>query len=109
MHDLTVDRTTTGTGFVKDLTFEQIRSLDAGVKYDAKYTGLQVPTFEEALDCLPRNIWINVHVKPGEGVAAEATKALMEKGRLAQSFIGCENKKDIDEARAICPEVQIAF
>lgn len=109
MHDLTVDRTTTGTGVVKDLTFEQIRSLDAGVKYDAKYTGLQVPTFEEALDCLPRNIWINVHVKPGEGVATEATKALMEKGRLAQSFIGCENKKDIDEARAICPEVQIAF
>ena len=70
---------------------------------------MQVPTFEEALDCLPRNIWINIHIKPGEGIAAAATKVVVEKGRLAQSFIGVENKKDLDEARAVCPEVKIAF
>ena len=109
MHDLTVDRTTTGKGNVKDLTFEEIRSFDAGVKYDPKFAGLQVPTFEEALDCLPRNIWINIHIKPGEGIAAAATKVVVEKGRLAQSFIGCENKKDIDDARSVCPNVKIAF
>ncbi len=109
MHDLTVDRTTTGKGYVKDLTFEEIRSLDVGVKYDPKFAGLQVPTLEEALDCLPRNIWINIHIKPGEGIAAAATKVVADKGRLSQSFIGCENPKDIDEARSVCPDVKIAF
>ena len=109
MHDLTVDRTTNGVGAVKDLTFDEIRKLDAGSKKDPMYAGVQVPTFEEALDCLPRNIWINIHIKPGEGIAAAATKVVVEKNRLAQSFIACETKKDIDEARAICPDVKIAF
>src|SRR6185295_18431107 len=29
LHDLTVDRTTNGHGFAADLTFEEVRSLDA--------------------------------------------------------------------------------
>ena len=109
MHDLTVDRTTTGKGAVKDLTFDEIRALDAGVKTDPKYAGTKVPTFEEALDCLPRNIWINVHVKPGEGIAAAATKTVVEKGRAHQAFIACENKRDIDDARSVCPEIKTAL
>lgn len=38
IHDETVDRTTAGTGAVRDLTLEQLRSLDAG-------EGEKVPTF----------------------------------------------------------------
>ena len=43
IHDASVDRTTDGTGLVSELTFEQIRELDAG-------DGAQVPTFAEVLD-----------------------------------------------------------
>jgi glycerophosphoryl diester phosphodiesterase len=43
MHDDTVDRTANGKGRVADLTFDQIRSLDAG-------NGEKVPTFQEVLD-----------------------------------------------------------
>jgi len=42
IHDETVDRTTDGTGRVEEMTFEQIRALDAG-------NGQQVPTFEEVI------------------------------------------------------------
>ncbi|MDN4071909.1 glycerophosphodiester phosphodiesterase [Fictibacillus sp. CENA-BCM004] len=55
MHDETVDRTTDGTGRVKDLTLEQIKQLDAGSWFNEKYpqyanedyAGLKVPTLEE--------------------------------------------------------------
>jgi glycerophosphoryl diester phosphodiesterase len=43
IHDETVDRTTDGTGAVRDLTLEQIRALDAG-------QGEKVPTFQEVLE-----------------------------------------------------------
>ena len=43
IHDTTVDRTTNGTGSVADLTFAQLRSLDAG-------NGQVIPTFAEVLD-----------------------------------------------------------
>ncbi|SDE92546.1 glycerophosphodiester phosphodiesterase family protein [Terriglobus roseus] len=60
MHDRTLDRTTDGKGDVKSHTFDQIRSLDAGVKFSPSFTGTKVPTFDEALD-LARNK-INVYV-----------------------------------------------
>ncbi|MFJ7755652.1 glycerophosphodiester phosphodiesterase [Peribacillus muralis] len=55
MHDERVDRTTNGTGLVKDLTLGEIKKLDAGSWFNEKYPklakkkyeGLVVPTLEE--------------------------------------------------------------
>ncbi|MDW7616960.1 glycerophosphodiester phosphodiesterase [Peribacillus simplex] len=55
MHDEKVDRTTNGTGLVKDLTLAEIKKLDAGTWFNEKYPqlakkkyeGLTVPTLEE--------------------------------------------------------------
>jgi len=52
MHDATVDRTTNGSGAVKNLTLEQVRGLDAGSWYDPSFAGTQVPTFGDFLDLL---------------------------------------------------------
>jgi glycerophosphoryl diester phosphodiesterase len=43
-----VDRTTNGNGYVRDLTFEEIRKLDAG-------KGEKIPFLEEAIDLLKIN------------------------------------------------------
>lgn len=51
-HDDTVDRTTTGTGALADLTLEQVRALDAGARFDGRFAGTRVPTLREALDYL---------------------------------------------------------
>lgn len=58
MHDETVDRTTNGTGAVKDKTLAQIKRLDAGSWFNqtypayarASYKGLKVPTLNEIFD-----------------------------------------------------------
>lgn len=51
MHDDTIDRTTTGTGKVSELTLAQIKevTIDFGANID-KYTDLKVPTLEEAIN-----------------------------------------------------------
>lgn len=62
MHDETVNRTTNGTGLVKDKTLEEIKELDAGSWFNEKYPeyakeeyeGLQVPTLEEVFETFGR-------------------------------------------------------
>jgi glycerophosphoryl diester phosphodiesterase len=63
MHDETVDRTTNGTGQVKDYTLSQIKELDAGTWFNEtypdyakpEYEGLQVPTLEEVFQTFGKN------------------------------------------------------
>jgi glycerophosphoryl diester phosphodiesterase len=54
IHDATVDRTTTGTGAVDDLTLAEIRTLDAGSWFAPQFAGVQVPMWGEFLDILTR-------------------------------------------------------
>lgn len=49
MHDLSVDRTTDGTGIVGDMDMPAIRALDAGAWFGADFAGERVPTLTEAL------------------------------------------------------------
>ncbi|ARU62494.1 hypothetical protein CBW65_17145 [Tumebacillus avium] len=49
LHDATVDRTTNGTGAVKDLTLDQLRALDAGQKFHPAFRGTKLPTLDEVL------------------------------------------------------------
>jgi glycerophosphoryl diester phosphodiesterase len=63
MHDSTVDRTTSGTGPIKNMTFDQIRALDPGAKFSPEFAGTKVPTFDEALDLAHGKIGVYVDTK----------------------------------------------
>ncbi len=52
IHDETVDRTTDGTGGVRDLTFAQVRALDAGSWFAPQFAGTRVPSLGEYLDII---------------------------------------------------------
>jgi glycerophosphoryl diester phosphodiesterase len=62
-HDATLDRCTTGTGRVSDMTFEQVEALDAGIKKGPQFAGTKVPTFDEVLDLAHGKIGIYVDIK----------------------------------------------
>lgn len=47
VHDDTVDRTSDGSGKVTELTYEQLRQLDAGGWFDAKFRGQRAPLLSE--------------------------------------------------------------
>jgi glycerophosphoryl diester phosphodiesterase len=74
MHDATVNRMTNGKGKVVEMTYDEIRGLDLGVRFPGQFPSLQVPTFDEALALAKKDgIGIYVHCKqasPEELVAA---------------------------------------
>ncbi len=56
IHDDSVDRTTDGSGFVRDMTLEQLKSLDAG-------EGQNIPTLEEVFEKFGGRFIINIELK----------------------------------------------
>lgn len=66
IHDATVDRTTNGTGEVRDYTLEQIQALDAGGWFNPIFSGLKVPTFDQFCKLMLQypEVLLNVEIKP---------------------------------------------
>ena len=66
IHDETVDRTTDGTGLVRDLTLQQLKALDACNGME-RYRGAKIPTLEEVFALIQDTKHIvNVEIKTDE-------------------------------------------
>lgn len=89
IHDLSVDRTTDGSGRVAGLTLAEIRQLDAGSWKSSEFKGERVPTLDEVLEIMPLNIWLNIHIKGEDEVGALVAEKVREHNRLHQAFIAC--------------------
>jgi len=66
LHDETADRTTNGSGPISNMTFDQVRALDAGAKFAKDFTGTRVPTFDEILDLAHGKIGVYVDTKEAD-------------------------------------------
>ena len=60
LHDAELDRTTNGTGWVGELTLDEIKQFDAGSWFSDDFAGTRVPTLEEALKIMQGRICIFV-------------------------------------------------
>jgi glycerophosphoryl diester phosphodiesterase len=79
IHDETVDRTTDGKGRVPDLAYDELRRLDAGVRFHPRFRGERIPHLEEALDlCLELGLSANVEVKPAAGFERATGRVVAE-------------------------------
>ena len=65
IHDDSVDRTTNGTGQVGDLSFSELRALDAGSWMGPQFSGERIPTLNEALDLTAGRAGLVVELKHG--------------------------------------------
>lgn len=64
-HDETIDRTSSGAGWLKDITFDELRRLDFS-NGNSAYEGVKIPTMEEVFDLLdPTGLVINIEIKTG--------------------------------------------
>ncbi|MEO6197516.1 MAG: glycerophosphodiester phosphodiesterase family protein [Dehalococcoidia bacterium] len=82
MHDLTVDRTTNGTGAVAQLTLAELRALDAG--------GEPVPTLAEVLDLTKGKVLLVMEIKQA-GIEEHIVRVVRDAGArndvMAWSFL----------------------
>ena len=78
-HDDTLDRTTNGSGPVAEKTLEEIRELEAGSWFSDSFSGIRIPTLEEAVEVLlERNLGLNLEIKPCPGREKETAEVALD-------------------------------
>lgn len=114
IHDTSVDRTTDGTGYIKDLTSTQLRDLDAGSWKAEEFAGEKIPTFDEILDRYHGKIGILLELKspelyPGieESIAQELKDRNLDKPQNEKMIIQSFNFESMKKMNTLLPNVPI--
>lgn len=63
MHDFTLERTTNGTGMLKDLTLAELKELDAGSWFDPSFSSEKILTLAEVLEVVDGKKLLNIELK----------------------------------------------
>jgi glycerophosphoryl diester phosphodiesterase len=95
VHDQTLDRTTDGFGKINDHTLAELKQLDAGSKFDQKFSGEKIPTLDEVFESVGKKLFVNVELTNYssskdnliERVAEIVKKHKMEERVLFSSFL----------------------
>lgn len=61
-HDLTLDRTTSGTGSIKKRKWEELSHLDAGSHFGAAFSAERIPLLEQVFETVGRKLLINIEL-----------------------------------------------
>lgn len=125
-HDKTLERMTNGTGLVINFTAAELKKFRLRCPRTGALTEERIPILREALGVLPRNIWLNLHLKARPvpvgfwtrlfgrfmhredlpAFPARVTKLLAAENRLRQAVLACLPVQAAI-ARAENPAVQI--
>ncbi len=103
IHDEKVERTTEGTGYVKDLTLADLKKLDAGKWKGEQWADTRIPLLEEVFDVF-RNTghMLNVEVKsdvfPYDGAVGKVVQLAAAQGMEGQLVISSFNHHDVQHA-----------
>lgn len=106
IHDFSVDRTTDGKGYVKDLTVAELKRLDAGSRFSPALKDARIPLLREVLEWAKGRVWLAIEIKSDwityEGIEAALVDQLHTVAMVDQvmviSFDHCciKRVKDLD-------------
>ncbi len=120
IHDETLERTTSGSGWIKDLTLAEIKQVSAGSPfshfsgYEAEWDKEKVPTLKEMLELLaPYPVELNIELKTNEveyeGIEEKVHKLVQEYGKNREVIYSSFHLPTILRLKKVEPTVKIAW
>lgn len=111
IHDHELERTTNGSGAVRDHTLAELKQLDAGAWFDQSFAGETILTLEEVIEIVGRRAMLNVEVKspPGDwsNTALKTVAVLTHAGILGTTVLSCFQMQALEKVRELSPAARI--
>lgn len=112
MHDADTKRTTNGNMVVKDSTYEELLTLDAGSWFSEEYTDTKIPTLGEVIELCKGKIMMNIELKPADnkGELEQAVADLISEYNMeSQCIVTSFNQKSILTIKKMNPEIVTGY
>ena len=111
MHDATVDRTTDGSGPIDELTWAEVRALDAAAKFREgkhEYGAQRVPRLDEFLDRYGSRTRYRLEIKQ-RGVENPSLRAVRARSLMEYVVFTSFSLDSVRAVRRAAPEAQVAY
>ncbi|WP_445493166.1 glycerophosphodiester phosphodiesterase [Niallia sp. 03133] len=113
IHDEKVNRTTDGSGYVKDFTYNELRMLNSAYKYKGKLPKVQIPALEEFLEWMQQADFIcNIELKnnqfPYTGMEEKAIELVRRYCLSERVIFSSFNHYSIVHSHRLAPEIETA-
>jgi glycerophosphoryl diester phosphodiesterase len=112
IHDDTVDRTTNGSGDVREMTLGEVQALDAGwywtkdeQSYPFRGQGIMIPTLREVFESFPDYAMIIEIKQDSPSMAAPLCQMIREYGLENKVMVASSREIAMQEFRSNCAEV----
>ena len=110
-HDASVERTSNGTGFIRDLTYAELLELDIGAWKSPEFAGQRIWTLGQLLDfCREARMLLNLELKNYEvfydGLEQRVIDEVCARGMQEQVFVSSFNHISMQRFKALCPEIE---
>jgi glycerophosphoryl diester phosphodiesterase len=110
-HDPMVDRTTNGKGFIKDLTWEELRRLDAGSWFGRCFQNERIPRLSSLLGLVRKSdLLINIELKTDlfvyPGIEEQLVNLIKDYELVEQCIVSSFNHYSLPRVTAVLPELK---
>lgn len=114
IHDEMVDRTTNGSGYVKDYSLKEIKRLDAGSVKGQQFKGVTIPTLEELLEFLRgKEILLNIELKTDviwySGIEEKVLDIVNKYDLKDKVIVSSFNHYSVHKCKEICKDIKIGL
>ena len=98
-HDDTLDRTTNSKGFLKQKSLSELKEVDAG-------NGQEIPTFQELLDFLDDEIFLQIEIK-SEGCELGVVNQIKERDLYQNTIVISFNHDYLRKVKMLDPKINV--
>jgi glycerophosphoryl diester phosphodiesterase len=114
IHDDRVDRTTDGSGLVRQKMLAELKALDAGTRFDVRFAGERIPTLQKVFDLVAGNrAFVNVEIKTdslkGDGLEEKLVALIRRYGLEERLLISSFNSFALWRMRRLAPDLSLAL
>ncbi len=117
IHDDTLERTTTGKGPVRGRTLAEIKALDAGSWFDARFAAERVPELSQVLELTAGRCMLNIEIKesafeaddPADAVERQVVGLVKESGAMDRVLVSSFDRRILERIAAMDAPPAIAY